>query len=754
MVTYVTADTRLLEVTVTEQKKRQVRLRLGLIGCLLANAFSNAAGVVAAADAPRVVIVLYPDDNDGRPGNVLFDRGVRSVLSAKTSPPVEIHSEYLDLSRTTTADYPARLAEFLRVKFADRTIEAVIAGLAPTLDFALQYRRQAFTDAPVVIGAIDERELSSRSLPADVIGVPISMDLQGTLQLALQLHPQTEQVFVVSGASPFDVHWDAEARRAFSTIAERIKLKHLTGLPLGKLQQELEQLPPRSLVYYLHVFQDPDGTLQIPAEVLQRISPSCRAPMYGHVDSYIGRGIVGGRAFSWDAAGQNAAQTVLRLLDGESPEAIGIAPASDNRHVFDWQQLQRWGVQESALPPESLVLNRTPSFWDSYKWQIIGVVSLCVLQGLTIAALLTQRVQRAQAEGRFRQTVEAAPIGMLMIDRTGLLVLANAEVERLFGYSRLELLGQAIELLLPVRFQPIHVLHRSEFLKSPEARPMGAGRELFGQRRDGTEFPVEVGLSPLRLGGHSYVLASVIDISQRRNAERGLRESQLELRELTGRLLISQEAERRRIARELHDDFSQSLALLSVQVDILRGQPADSPQFAGILDDLSTGVKQLSSSLHELSHQLHPFKLEQMGLVPAIRGVCLEVAHNHSLKIDFQTDEPLPAVSLDRAVCLYRIVQEALRNVVRHSQATVVQIKLACDRTAGLTLEIADNGCGFQVSAVDGAGGLGLLSMRERLHYLAGTLQILSQPGAGTTVVASLPRDSELASAEELQTTP
>src|SRR5262249_50209376 len=156
------------------------------------------------------------------------------------------------------------------------------------------------------------------------------------------------------------------------------------------------------------------------------------------------------------------------------------------------------------------------------------------------------------------------------------------------------------------------------------------------RRKDGSEFPVEIGLSPVRTDTGLFVLASVTDVTERRQAVEGLRESQRELRVLTGRLLQAQETERRRIARELHDDLNQSLALLSVELDVLGQKPLDSAaQLRGRVRELSARVKQLSSSVHDLSHQLHPSKLEQVGLLAGVRGLCLELAESHGLSIEF-----------------------------------------------------------------------------------------------------------------------
>ena len=339
----------------------------------------------------------------------------------------------------------------------------------------------------------------------------------------------------------------------------------------------------------------------------------------------------------------------------------------------------------------------------------------------------------------FYRLFEFAPDAIVVVDQQGVIRRANAKTEQMFGYRREELVGQPVEVLIPDRFTERHVGYRSKYLHEPRTRPMGAGLELFGRRKDGSEFPVEIGVSPVRTDEGQFVLASIIDITQRTEAERGLRENQRELRVLTGRLLQAQESERRRIARELHDDLSQGLALLSVQLDLLGQKPTESSaQLAEQMHDLSDQVKQLSSSVHDLSRQLHPTKLEQLGLVAAVSGLCKELSQSHDLRIEFLHHNVPEGIVADTALCLYRIAQEALRNVIKHSGAQSADVELSGDADA-ICLRIADDGTGFDSKSVDGTGGLGLVSMRERLRLVRGEIAINSHPSGGTRIEVRVP---------------
>jgi signal transduction histidine kinase len=207
---------------------------------------------------------------------------------------------------------------------------------------------------------------------------------------------------------------------------------------------------------------------------------------------------------------------------------------------------------------------------------------------------------------------------------------------------------------------------------------------------------------------------------------------------LAAQILTAEETERRRIARELHDDFGQDLALISVELDLFRQRPSAPAEAGKRLDAIAARVKQLSSSIHELSHELHPMKLEQLGLVSAVRGLCNELAQSHDLPIEFSFSDVPPSIPANVSLCLYRIAQEALRNVIKHSGAASASVTLH-GRPGALSLEICDTGRGFDPGDAASRGGLGLVSIRERLRLVEGGLKIERLSTGGTRLMARVP---------------
>ena len=235
----------------------------------------------------------------------------------------------------------------------------------------------------------------------------------------------------------------------------------------------------------------------------------------------------------------------------------------------------------------------------------------------------------------------------------------------------------------------------------------------------------------------------IFQLRRRHRAEASARESARAARELSGRLIHTQEEERSRIARDLHDDFNQRLALLSVEIDLL-GQKAVATDPSAKLQQLGEHVRELSSDVHQLAYQLHPAKLDQLGLVAAVSGLCRDLSQKSGLKVEFSHDHIPRELPADVARCVFRVVQESLQNVVRHSGAKEARLELAA-QNGNLRLVVSDEGRGFDMEAARKTGGLGLLSMRERVRLSQGHLDIQSSPGQGTQIKLTIPLPKKVA---------
>jgi signal transduction histidine kinase len=264
-------------------------------------------------------------------------------------------------------------------------------------------------------------------------------------------------------------------------------------------------------------------------------------------------------------------------------------------------------------------------------------------------------------------------------------------------------------------------------------RPSGAEGRKFGAQHAASAKRWRKQKIALTLGvGLQAVLIAIL-WAERRRRVRGQRE----LHRLSGQLLTAQEDERGRIARDLHDHLCQQLALLAIELDVLeaqRSEPAD-PSAAALGDK----ARAIAADVHALARELHPARLEHLGLVGALRSLALEVERMYQLRVNVVTVNWPAKLPRGLVYCLYRVAQEALQNVLKHSHAEAAHLTLH-GTPQKLRLTISDDGWGFDVETGSPQHGLGLASMRERLRAVGGTLAISAAPGRGTRLEAQVPR--------------
>jgi len=356
----------------------------------------------SSASVPvKRILLLFPFESSV-PGFISYDNSLRSTLTASKDYQFEFYVECMDLTRFTSKDYRDKLVGLYREKYSGIEIDLVVALLRPSLDFVAEHSPETFQNVPVIVVEQDPRllgDLPSTSLAAVVTG---KLDMEGTLALALRLHPDARKVFVVSGVSRYDELVHGLAREGFRGFENQVDLQYLSGLPMDELIDRVAKVPEHSLVFYLTVTRDGSGKTFRSPEALALLSRQANAPIYSISETYIDYGIVGGHLVSQSVLGVRTAQAVLLTLGGERPGDRESSEGGANRYIFDARELKRWGVGEENLPQGSILRHRDFSLWREYRWQIVGVLLIVFIQAFLISALFVSRGKQLRADRALR----------------------------------------------------------------------------------------------------------------------------------------------------------------------------------------------------------------------------------------------------------------------------------------------------------------------------------------------------------------
>ncbi len=367
---------------------------------------------------------------------------------------------------------------------------------------------------------------------------------------------------------------------------------------------------------------------------------------------------------------------------------------------------------------------------EGQPWFIHGVA-------FDISELKRAEEALGKSEQMLQGLFDFAPDTVAVVNHGGCIVRVNAQVERMFGYSRHELTGKPIETLIPDRFRSRHGHHRAGYVAEPHTRPMGAGLELFGKRKDGSEFPVDIMLSPMEAEDGSMVISVIRDITRRKQAEEAQREYAERLQLLSRRLMEVQEAERRNIALELHDEIGQVLTGLKLSLEIGARLPVE--EVGDNLAQARVLVNELMARVRNLSLDLRPAMLDDLGLLPALLWHLEHYTAQTQVRVNFRhSGIEKRRFGQEVETAAYRMVQEALTNVARHARVQEATVQISTHQQT-LLIEVEDHGRGFDVESVLSASETsGLAGMRERAVLQGGELTIESQIGAGTCLTAEL----------------
>ena len=346
---------------------------------------------------PRRVLMVHSFGSSAPPfttHSTAFEKAIKQELGTA----VDLDEVSLDMARYAQPDMEDAFAEFLVKRVSRWRPDLVVPIGSPAGRFVAKFRDKVFPGTPVVYTGMDRRTLPDDAFANNATFVGESFDLKGLVEDMLQLVPETNHVVVIFGATPLERYWTAQFKEAFEPFTGRVKFTWVNDLSFDQMLDLVSKLPPRSFVLLGLFLRDATGVTYNEDDALARLHRVSRAPINGMFQHEVGLGIVGGRLYQGELEGVKGAQVAARILRGEPASSFPPLVIGTREPLYDWRELQRWGISEKRLPPGSVVLFRQPTTWERYRWHVLGAAAVIATQAVLIFALFFQLRQRRVAE--------------------------------------------------------------------------------------------------------------------------------------------------------------------------------------------------------------------------------------------------------------------------------------------------------------------------------------------------------------------
>jgi two-component system, NarL family, sensor kinase len=687
-------------------------------------------------------MLFYSDRNDML-GNVVVDRTIRRILSNEFELDLDIRSEYFETLPVKTEDYPF-LLEWLRRKYSGTTFDVIVPIGANALNFLREYHQELFNGAQIVFwgasAAIDN--WGSGPTITGVVAPPMNKRIQAAFTFIRTLQPDLENLVVVSGTSSADRDWEEAARRELRQVEDRVEVTYLAGLSFENVQTRIMNLPPQTAILFLTMNRDGAGRDLLKFDALKKIVDTATAPVYSTSALHLDTGIIGGALIDQESMAADAAGQILRLLRGESIRGIPIQESS-LVPMINWKGADRWGINENRLPRGTVTLYKEESPFVRYRWQILGIICFCILEGVLIAALLIQRTHRRRAEKSLQESkrllqssIDALDARIALLDEKGTIIAVNqrwrsfvqmksyVDVEKAVGFNYLDV------------FESIPESERRRIADGMRALMLGQVEDfrcIYRCVNHDRRSWYQVHVHRFQTDGVLRFVVSHEDVTE-------IKEAHETQQRLTALLLRAQDDERRRIARDLHDVTVQNVA--AIKADLSRYQRESEGCDLNAVKPLETlsVCDQVVKELRTLSYLLHPPLLDEAGLITAIKWFVRGFIQRSGIRVELQIMEDIGRLPVAIETALFRVVQESLTNIHRHSGSSTATICVIKNQDTVL-IRIGDQGHGFawpptfDDTETMRPAGVGLLGMSQRLKQVGGELEIESSSN-GSNITA------------------
>ncbi|MHC1727437.1 MAG: ATP-binding protein [Syntrophobacteraceae bacterium] len=708
-------------------------------------------------------MVLYCEDK-AHPAHELTDQGLRRAFRSSQLFDVQLYSEYLDNSRFGGDGHAHILADYLHRKYAAIKIDAIITVYPSAIEFLMSGEGNIFPGVPIVASQVTRttaEDLEHSPLRRFITALVVADNSAVLLDTALQLRPGTQQVALVAGVTPNDSATEQVLRNALKPHFEKLELIDLTKLPLQDILARVGSLPQDTIVLYASIFKDGEGRSFTPREALSLVSRAANAPVFGLYEPFLGYGIVGGHLVSFEHMGREAAALALRILGGESPASIPFGGGQTYVSLYDWRELKRWNIPETAVPPSGEIRYRGPSLWRDYKGTIAGMIALMTFEAFLIFGLVVNLRKRRRAEQALIESEERASLavssagaGLWSLETAAGHVWATDRARGLLGFAPDEPLNyeKFLQLIHPEDREVVRQSIQQAVQLEQEARveyrvvlPDGTARWIASRG----SFQRSSAHGPNRLMGVS------IDITDRKLAEQEIARQHNELTHVTRVSTVSQLASS--IAHELNQPLGAILRNAEAAELFLQYPSPDLDEVRAILADIRRDNQRAGEVIDRMRALMKQRQAERCHLdldVLANETITLvrPDAEKRRVRLALERERILPPVHGDR-VQLQQVLLNLLLNAMDALGDNPPARRLVSVRTrsTGSMVEVivSDSGCGISESEIlrvyepfftskpDGLG-MGLAISRSIIEAHGGRLRAENNLTGGTTFTFAL----------------
>lgn len=348
------------------------------------------------------VLVLHSFGREFRPWSE-YARAIKAELEQQSPWPLDIQEHALLTARFNNPGPEAPFVEYLQSLYQGALPDIVLSIGAPAARFAQRYRAKLFPDTPLVLAAVESRLVNRADLTDNDVVVAIRNDFMAAFENILQLLPDTRKVAIVIGASPLERYWVDEVKRDLKPLGERLELVWYSDLSFEEILKRAAKLPPHTVLFWGLMSVDAAGIVHESDIALRSLRAVANVPIFSYQDPFFGGSTVGGPMHSVAQTSARTVSVAIRVLGGEKPASINYEPLGFSAPRYDWRELQRWGISESSLPAGSEILFREPNIWERYRWQMLMITAVFLVQAGLITGLLHERHRRRLAEVESRQ---------------------------------------------------------------------------------------------------------------------------------------------------------------------------------------------------------------------------------------------------------------------------------------------------------------------------------------------------------------